>query len=139
MPDLKKISWNLSVQVDKGPQFSAPNSVEIEAYDVVETVVPKKNGNAPGKIEVGIQPNVAANVKLILINVLDNKYSDKLSYSVETDEADAKKRIILDAAQFLVGTGAVGLFKKKPDKFFIYNNQDEEVTVQILVGRKATA
>jgi hypothetical protein len=140
MPN-KKISWLLNVQVDGGPKISIPNSMEIEAYDVVETVIPKKSGAAVGKVELHVQPSMAAAVKVVLISLSDPKqYGELVTYSVNDDIAEdhAAERIKLDAALFLAGVGATSLFGKDPNTFFFYNATDEDATVQILVGRKAT-
>jgi hypothetical protein len=140
MPN-KKISWLLNIQVDGGPKISIPNSVDVEAYDVIEAVIPKQpTAGTPGTVKISVQPSPVTNIKILLIGLMDPaQYDPKISYSVEAAEPDETKRIKLDAAQFLVGNGAVGLYGKNLDAFHFYNNTAKDATVQILVGRKATA
>jgi len=133
MAEKKKINWILNIQVEGGPRISISKDVEIEAYDVIEVMVPKK-----GKAVAGIQPNALEDVRLVSLRLKNEAhYSGEVSYSVHDDVTDAKKRIKLDAAQFLVGSGAVGLLGNIPDKLFFYNSLDNDVDVQVLVGRIA--
>jgi hypothetical protein len=102
MPE--QISWTFDVQVAKGPKISASRIIKLEAYDKIEVLVPKKEGDTPGSATVEVQPSAAALVQFILIG--SSQYDSKLSYKVNQESTDS---IELDAPQLFVGNGAIKL------------------------------
>lgn len=135
----KKIGWTLNVQVTDGPKVALTNSITIDAYDWIEVVI--ANDPAGQATAVEIQPGDVDQVEFLLIN--SDKFDDpakdevKLSYSVHELAANVGDHIKLDAPQLLMGS-AVKLLRNSPDTLHFYNSLGDAVTIQILVGRKAT-
>lgn len=137
MPE--RISWNVTAQVAGGPRVSVANTLDVEAYDKIEVDVPVGSGTSVDAT-VNVQPSAIANVKFLIIT--SSLYSDTLTYTVKdgtgtgatTGAADVK----LDAAQLLVGGGAIGLLITDPIVFEIKNRAASDAHVQFLVGRDAT-
>lgn len=134
MPDKIKINWSMNVQVVEGPKFSISETTTVEAYDKIEVFV-KYNEE---KKNVQIQPGDISQIKFLLIS--SSLYGPNLTYSVNADESEAKKRIKLDVLQLFIGEGSMGLFGKAPKQLFFYNKlgKDKDVSITILVGRKVT-
>ena len=130
MPE--KMTWTVTIQVAGGPTLADSQTLTVDAYDLVEMVIPD---NAAGKA-IQVQPGEASQVRLLLIKA--SAYGDKLTYSVGAAEADEAKRIPLDTLQLLLGKGSVGLYGKAPQTFFFYNTLGKDVTVTICAGRLAT-
>jgi hypothetical protein len=131
MPEKIKIDWTVSFQVGGGPKVSEPGSLTCDAYDKIEVVVKDKTTDKA----VDVQPSTASGrVQLLLVK--SDKYGDKLTYKVS--EA-ATQTIKLDALQFFMGEGAVGLLGATPPQKLLFSNQlGSDASVEILVGRKAT-
>jgi len=122
MPE--KINWTLNVQVVGGPKISASDTLEVEAYDKIEAVIP-----TGGSATVNVQPGTGAQFLLITAS----------SYANMTYEVDASgTTVTLDGPHVLIGAGAVGLLGSTQNKFKFSNGGSEDVTVDILVGRDAT-
>lgn len=132
MPE--RINWKMDVQVSGGPKIKASQTLTVEAYDKIEVSL-AVDASAE---DVWVQPGtVVGQVKILVIK--SSKYSDTLTYSVNDTEDNAENRIKLDALQVLIGDGAVGLLgETPPQSLYFYNETGEEITIQILVGRKAT-
>ncbi len=127
----KKIKWSVDVQVVGGVKISASQVLSVDATDDVVVSVP----DTADKQEVNVQPGDAGNVKFIMITA--DPYAALLTYSTKADGSDPVK---LDAAQILVGEGAVGLFgATPPQKLYFSNTTGADASVRILVGREATA
>ena len=126
------IKWTLNVNVLEGPRISESNTVSVDAYDKIEVVV---SAGVSGE-DIQVQPGDAGQVQFLLIS--SDQYSDDLSYSVNTAEADPGNRTKLDSLQLLVGDGAVGLLGQPPNTLFFYNQTASDASIHILVGRKAT-
>jgi hypothetical protein len=123
-----KIFWTLNVQVSGGPKLSGSNTIEVDAYDMVEIAIPQGETK-----EVMIQPDELANIEFLLIK--SDQYGDaghRITYKVDGLE------VVLDSLQVFIGNGAINLLQSKPDKITFINHLDNiDATVQILVGRKA--
>jgi hypothetical protein len=131
----KNIRWSLNVQVASGPNISMSQIVEVEAYDNIDVVVPGASVNPPaaGTKTVEVQPGGSGQVSFLLIT--SNMYDSKLTYKV-VDDGDSE--IKLDAPLLLVESGAVGLLGTKNNTFVFTNKIAKDVSINILVGRKAT-
>ncbi len=130
MPE--KITWSLSVQVAGGPRIMDSKTVEVDAYDKIEVVIP----DGSDAREIQIQPGDAGQVQFLLIS--SDQCGADLSYSVNAAEANPDNRIKLDALHLLLGVGAIGLLQASPQKLFFYNALGKAASGQILVGRDAT-
>lgn len=122
------INWTLSVQVAGGPTISAIRSLSVDAYDVVNVVIPA----GATEVEVAVQPGSADQVQFLLIN--SNQYGADLTYTLTSGGSE----IALDAQLLLVGEGAVGLLGSAPETLFFSNGLPNDASIQILVGRRAT-
>lgn len=119
----EKITWALNVQVTGGPKVAASNSMEVNAYDKVETVVP-----ANDSATVDVQPGDGAKFLLVAAGAYEN-----LTYVV-----DGGDPITLDGPHVLIGSGAVSLLGDTQNQFVFTNSGGEDLSVSILVGRNAT-
>jgi hypothetical protein len=136
MPDKKRISWQLNVNIDRGPSFVIPSFVEIEAFEVVEVRIPKQTTATGTAFE--IQPGQAVSVKMLLISLIDSaNYQRGISYAINTDQTDPARRVKLDQAHFFAGAGAIGMLGADPKQFFFYNPHDQDAIAQVVVGRLA--
>jgi len=133
----EKIGWSVNVNVEGGPNLSAADSQEVEAYDKI-VVVAKAKAGAPGTAEetsVEVQP--ASDPKDIkFFFVTSNRYDKNLKFDVE--EAGGASGIELDKPLLLVG-GGIGLLLKSPKKLKFKNDlgNGKDATITILVGRNA--
>lgn len=130
MPE--KINWTTDVQIVGGPRIVVSQTVNVDAYDKIDVVV----AEGTDENEVQVQPGGPGQVQFILIK--SSKYDAALTYSVNAPEASSVDRIKLDALQVLIGEGAVGLLGASPQTLYFYNHMGQDVTIQIIVGRKAT-
>ena len=122
MPE--KINWTLNVQVVGGPKVSASDTLDVEAYDKIEAVIP-----AGGSATIDVQPGTGAQFLLITAG----SYAD-MTYEVDSSGTT----VTLDGPHVLIGSGAVGLLGSTQNQFEFSNAGGEDVTVDILVGRDAT-
>jgi hypothetical protein len=122
----------LRVEVAGSSTSSATHSIEAEAYDRIDIVVPAGDNRT-----VEVQPGGTGQVQLLLITAAeypnDGAGTNLLVYTV-----DGGSSIDLDAPLLLVGAGAVGLLGDVNEIVFT-NNFTADLTVSILVGRDATA
>lgn len=130
----EKIHWALTVQVVGGPKISASKTINhVDAYDKIDVVI-----NAGEEEEVQVQPGDPGQVQFLLIR--SDRYAPPeqetpgLSYKVN----GTGKAIELDALQLLMGDGAVGLLGAGPKTLVFSNELDQDASIEILVGRKAT-
>ena len=121
----EKISWSFKVQVTGGPSVVASDTLEVDAYDKIEAVIP-----AAGSATINVQPGDGAQFLLITATA----YED-LTY--EVDPSDDTTVVTLDAAHVLIGEGAVSLLGATQNQFVFSNASAADVTVSILVGRDA--
>jgi hypothetical protein len=137
MPE--KITWTLNVQVVGGPRLSASQTIEVEAYDMIEVKVPGMQNATPRTAMVEVQPGGSNQVKFLMIT--SSIYDANLTYKVD----GGSEIIKLDALQLLMGVGALGLLGATANIFTFTNEVGKDNTapiqdasIQILVGRKAT-
>jgi hypothetical protein len=125
-----KINWAFNAQVAGGPKVAAAATVEVDAYENIEVIVPKHDAN-DGTAEVGIVPADTGEV-LFLVITSDNYTDAELSYVIN----DGADEIDLDAQQSFIGAGSVGLLGASPSKLTFTNKGSKDAAVRILVGRK---
>jgi len=126
----EKINWTLNVQVVGGPKMSASQTVTVDAYDKIQVPVDAQDTD---KV-VEIQPGSVGRVQFLLIS--SNQFGDDLTYKVN----NAGDAIKLDAQQLLIGDGAVGLLGASPPETLSFTNHlPQNVNIEVLVGRNATA
>jgi|SRR5215203_674189 len=126
----EKINWTLNVQVVGGPKMSASQTVTVDAYDKIQVPVDAQDTD---KV-VEIQPGSVGRVQFLLIS--SNQFGDDLTYKVN----NAGDAIKLDAQQLLIGDGAVGLLGASPPETLSFTNDlAQNVNIEVLVGRNATA
>lgn len=123
----EKISWMLNVQVQGGPKIAASDTIEVDAYDKFEAKVLVGETK-----EIQLQPSDDV-TKVDLILIKPDKPHEDLTYTINALTDSIK----LDAAQLLIGEGAVSLFAEVPTKLVITNGSPADVFIQILVGREA--
>jgi hypothetical protein len=124
MTSLEKITWSFQAQVTGGPSIYITNTVEMDAYEKLEVVIP--GGGAATKVNV--QPE--DNTKFLLITASSYK---NISYSVATETTDIK----LDGPHILIGEGAVSLLIQTPTYLTFTNTDAADNKVNILLGREA--
>lgn len=124
------LSWNLNAEVQNGPKIAVAQTLAIESYDKTEVTIPPKTDtpvHIPGEVQ--------------FLALVADRYGKDLTYKVSGGPANA---IELDSPLILAGAGAVGLLGSAPTTLTFTNMLDDgktnpkPVTVQILVGRKAT-
>jgi hypothetical protein len=126
-----KINWSLSVQVVGGPTFGAAQSFEVEAYDPIVVTIPAGGTD----IGVDVQPSDADQVRLMLVRANPGPADgETLTYSVDGGASD----ISLDAPQFLVGQGLIGLLAAAPEKLTFTSTMAADTEILIFVARSAT-
>lgn len=123
------LTSSYEVQVSGGPRFSSTMNQALEAYDVMEVVV--ADGASDTTIEV--QPGGAGQVQFLHVSA--SLYAAGLTYKVD---AAANPPHDLDRPLLLAGSGAVGLLGGAPSQLLFSNSTDQDVTIQVLVGRDAT-
>lgn len=128
MPQGVNIAWNMGVQITGGPGISLKDAFTVDAYDMIEVVIPD---TVTQKVE--IQPSgVAAQVQLLMIR--SDRYDEDLVYKVGADPTEFK----LDKPLLLIGKGAISMLGEAPDALHFTNTSGDDASIQILVGRDAT-
>jgi hypothetical protein len=127
-----KINWAFNAQIASGPKVASAETVEVDAYENIEVVVPKHDAN-DGTAEVGIVPADTGDILFLVIKA-DNYTEAELSYVIDGG-ADS---VALDAQQVFIGAGAVGLLGASPSTLTFKNKGTKDAAVRILVGRKAS-
>lgn len=127
MPD---VSWELNVKVGGGPHIAKSDTLVTEAYGEIEVTI-KKNDKEK---KIDVQPAASGNIKFVLIAA--SQYSDKLFYTLK--KGASAKQIKLDAPQFFIGAGMIELLDPAPQEIYVTNNLQEDVKLNIIVGRDAT-
>lgn len=124
---------NVDIQVRNGPRASYSLVESVDAYDVVDVVIPKV-ASLPQEVEVLVQPAGSGDVRVLLITA--DRYQD-LTYAPKDGTGEGANDVVLDSPQLLIG-GAVGLLEKVPQILVFTNGSlTNDATVHILVGRNA--
>ncbi len=93
------IKYSFSIQVAGGPKVADADTIEVEAYDMLEVEVPD-SGTSGGVATVNVQPGDSG-VKFLQITA--DSYED-LTYKVDGGSSQT-----LDGPLLLIGEGAVAL------------------------------
>jgi hypothetical protein len=127
---MASVAWQFQVAVPDGPSFTINQpSIQLAAYDVVSVSIPASTS----AFNVPVQPSsTAGDVILMIIN--SSTFDPGISYTV--DAVGVKH--ILDGPHTLMGAGAVSLLNSAapPQKLIFDNTLTQEITIDILAGRK---
>ena len=128
-----QINWSFVLNIDGGPQLSeAKPVIEVLAYDYITAPLAPGVLDTPSKAEVN-PPSVTGTQTIV---ILATKYSDKVGYKDAAAE-DAPLHV-LDGPHIFIGRGAVAfLGDTTPNKLQFFNKSNEDITVQVFVGRPA--
>lgn len=121
----------LRVEVAGASTSSATHTIEAEAYDRIQIVVP-----AGDSATVQVQPGGAGQVQLLLVTA--SAYPVDAGTVQLTYAVDGGTAIDLDAPLLVTGSGAVSLLGDVNQIAFT-NDSAADVEVIIVVGRDATA
>ncbi len=125
MPE--KIIVSQTVQIGSTLQRAVSSVLEVDAYDVIEIIIPKSSTDQ----EVEVQPGSAVS----LLMITSDGYDPPLTYKVNDAGHTART---LNQPQLFVGSGAVALLDPStPSSLFFSNGPARDVRVSILVGRSA--
>jgi hypothetical protein len=117
------VKYTVDVQITGGPKLNFNEAFDAEGYDRIEVLLPSNKTDTP----VAIQPGDAADIQLLIIRV--NKPHEKVI--IENGQTDVK----LTGPLILTGP-SMNLLANVKDITF-NNDSGEDVTVTILVARKA--
>ena len=125
------LNITVSAKVKNGPSISLSSSLNIDAYDKLDVLVP--SGGTPKTIQ--LLPSGTESVHFLLIK--SSQYSDQLSYAVN----GAGSKILIDTPQSFIGLGSLAALddSSDPETLVFTNDLAEDVNIQILVGRDVTA
>ncbi|MGB8020415.1 MAG: hypothetical protein WCF04_04240 [Candidatus Nanopelagicales bacterium] len=120
------INWSFSVAVANGPRVTGSDSLDVDAYDKASITLAAGDAN----VDVQIQPSTTAGrVRVLIIGA--SAYDDAISFSADSGATS----FALDGPVVLIGSGAVGLLAGAPQTLRLSNGTQDDVTVDILVGR----
>jgi hypothetical protein len=123
----EQIDWSVAFTAVLGPKVSESGRHKVGAYDKLSVSL---EGNA-SDIDIEVQPSAsAADVELLVIRA--SSYDPPVTYSAD----EGANEFELDGPLVLIGTGAVGLLAKPPQKLRFGNVDTDPVSVEILVGRQ---
>lgn len=122
-----------NVVVPNGPAFAFNQTLDVEAYDLIEITVP---ATTTSDLEVEL-PGSTDGIEFVAIR--SDSLGDDLKYKLDAGGSDYP----LDQPLFLAGKGAVSFFiasgaTAAPTSLFFSNAASSEAKVQILIGRDAT-
>jgi hypothetical protein len=123
------INLTMNVSVPGGGQVSADTTLEVAAYDRISEEIPN-DGNP---IELNLQPAVAGTLQFLAI--WSSAYGQGLTYRVNEPNADP---LPLDRVQIFSGPPAL-LVEDPLHRIYVTNQETENVTVEVLLGRDAVA
>ncbi|MEY2521157.1 MAG: hypothetical protein QOF24_2916 [Verrucomicrobiota bacterium] len=136
---MAQIVLSANIVVTNGPKLAFNQTLEVDAYDKIDVIVPAPPDAAATDKKIELQPGGAGQVQFIAI--VSDWFSDKLTYKINKKTADARA---LDQPHLLAGAGAVSLFDSAapPATLFFTNASSgadaKPAKVQILIGRDAT-
>lgn len=121
------INYSVEIKVANGPQLKVADQLQVDAYDSIQ--VPLGGGETK---TIAVQPGNADKVKLLFIRCVPP--SDKVSF----ENKDAQDQVTLANPVLLAGDAVAVLANAPKDlKFKSTLQQNEQVTIVILVGRSA--
>lgn len=132
MPNLK---CSIKLDISGGPSWSLDHTQGVEAYDLVDLIIPPNTSDQA----VLIQP--ADTAKIALFAIQSSLYGAKISYKVSDGTTDTPALSLLGPQ--VLANGALGLFDVAPKILKLSNGHPAgdaslKARVQILIGRAAT-
>lgn len=132
MPDLK---LNVNLSITGGPSWVVEHRETVDAYDIIDVVVPPDTTD----MVVEIQPGAAARVGLFAIQ--SSLYGPEIQFKT-SDGADDSAAVALLGPQ-IHGRGVASLFAVAPLSLKLTNthaaaDNTKRARIQILVARDAT-
>jgi hypothetical protein len=132
MPD---VTLSLKVSIPDGPNWSIAHKFAVEAYDVIDLIIP------PGTVDrvVELQPAAAARVNLVVIQ--SSLYGPEIKFKTSSGTNDSNAVDLLGPQ--LYGNGVATLFAQPPHSLKLNNSHpaadaSKAARIQILIGRDAT-
>ena len=119
------VQWSIDVAVGGGPSLAATSSFLADAYAVVEVVAP-----ATGSATEPFQAGTIAELSLVMIAASHYDPED-LTFTL------GGETVALDGPQLYVGAGMLGRFGADVAEITVDNDLEVDVTVTVLVGRRA--
>jgi len=132
---VSEVNVSLKVNVADGPSWAINHKFSVEAYDVIDLVLPP---NTTDKL-VELQPSAATRVNLIVIQ--SSLYGSEIKFKTRSGTTDSDPVALL-SPQFY-GDGVAALFAQPPYSLKFTNSHPagdpaKAARIQILVGRDAT-
>lgn len=130
---MAKVTYTVGVQVSGGPQLNIPRTVEVEAFDKIEIVVP------PGTDKtVDLQPSAAAKIALLVIK--SEPQDEKVTFIVKG--ATDSPELTLKEPHVFVNDAVTLLTVAEPKSIKIANkfaagDASKKAAIEILVARRA--
>lgn len=124
------IKLDLALTVTDGPTIKLSRSMKVDAYERIDFDL--RSGQ---KRFVEVEPDqdlVLMIVKRSEVAAGEFKPDPKLLYYTINDDAT---KVSLESAHVLVGWGVDKLLKNPPTKLTFYNNQENTVSIMVLLGR----
>jgi hypothetical protein len=132
----KMTSWNLNMQVIGGPSSNASGSLNVDAIDKLDIVVPKATDGKAGTILIEVQPGSPSSMQFLFIT--SSHYSSlKCIADPNVDPEKSGPSIPLEYPLMLLGGGFLTLLKFNQAIFRFENGSDNEAFVTIMIGRSA--
>jgi hypothetical protein len=127
------ITWTVKAEVAGGPSFSKASTLSVEAYEKIDVVIPGGQQN----LEVTVDGSGMQFLAIRVDQPSPLPTPSQLNYKVNDSSAT---EIVLDQpVHLLVGEGTVGLLGANPLESLFFSNDDaDNATISILVGRDAT-
>lgn len=124
----EKINWSFVAQIPRGPSISGADNLEAEAYEKIDFTIPSN-----GKHDVCLSNTNT--ISLVIINSATPNQS--ITYTAEP--ALPVNKCTLDGPHIFIGNLAHDFFATGTDettsKVSFTNNTDNEIQIQILIGR----
>lgn len=122
---MKKINCQYNVQVPDGPKLGETRSIDVEAYDCINVMVPA-TAEKSVEVETGTGKE---DVAFVLLKA--ERYND-LWYGTGTAATTS-----LDGPVILVGAGSISKHFGAGLAKLLFKNSGEQVLVTLLIGRQA--
>ena len=124
----EEVNIGVNAKIKNGPSISFSVSKDIEAYAKLDFEVDKGETKT-----IQLLPAGTTSVQFLLIK--SSRYDEKISYKAN----GAGTKIILDTPQCYIGAGSIAALvaTSVPETLEFKNDltEDEDITIQVLVGR----
>lgn len=119
------------IKVPNGPSLSLNRTLEVDAYDKIDILLPKGQTNKLIELQQSEEP------KIEFLLIKSDFYGKDLVYKL-SNLSDATA-FVLDEPLLLTGKGAISLFGAVPTKLYFTNStsgdEAKDIKIEILVGR----